>query len=456
MKKKTSFQGNRSGMTLVVVMVMTLLCAAAASSVLYTVGARMQRAQKQVDFEKAFYIAEAGLERVAAVITTGNEVEQPYRGNIGGGSYEAKPVGRRLFGNEKEIVIKSVGRYNGTECRVAMYGVRGVSWARYALWYNVADPTTLVFSRGESFRGRVYSTPKMIFYNNTDKVQTHFYDKVWTHASSSDVSSGAVPVFDMGIVYNADKQQTAEVDLAELKAVATEIGRPNAFVLVGDATIVLDKKRMRVTNKNEGWINKDMAIPANGLVYAAPRAPYTESQYLPKLDKNGKVVIVNKKEVWEWRNVTITELGDISVAAPTGLDGQLTLVAENNINIIDHVVYAVNPQTTPTSDDKLGLIAKNDAIVKVGTPNNLNIYAHIFCKIGGFGVESHGDRGKQGMLNVYGGIANEIRKAVGYTDGRGYFKNYAYDVRFARDPPPHYPRQPEELEWDRWEDRWEE
>ena len=118
MKTKTSFQDNRSGMTLFVVMGMTLLCAAAVSSVLFTVGARMQRAHKQVDYEKAFYIAEAGLEYVAGIITTGNEVEQWYTNDdIGGGSFRAKPKGRRLFGNEREIVIHSEGTFRGTTCK---------------------------------------------------------------------------------------------------------------------------------------------------------------------------------------------------------------------------------------------------------------------------------------------------------------------------------------------------
>lgn len=469
MKKKNSFQDNRSGMTLMIVMVMTLLCTAAVASVLYTVGVRMQRAYKQVDFEKAFYIAEAGLEHVAAMVAGEKEMsipkekegdelkaenanyEQtfPYHEEIGdnGGEFWAKITHRRLFGNEREFIIKSIGKYNGSTCKVAMYGVRGVSWARYALWYNKADPSNLVFARGESFKGRVYSTPQMIFYNNSGD-ETVFYDRVWTAAETILKYTGANPDFKKNIVKGAEKQEIAEVDLIELRDVANELGRPKAYVFEGTTTIALNGTKMRVTNAKEGWNKKEMDIPESGLIYVKtdPKTPtYTETYYY--YDNRGK----------EKNSTRQVPNGDIFLSAPNGLDGQLTLVAEENINITDHVKYRNDPmQEGSNSDDKLGLIAKKKVTVKTRTPNNLKVYAHIFCQQGGFGVEDYSARPNQGIITVYGGIAGEIRYAVGVVGGGGYSKNYIYDERFARDPPPHYPRQPEELEWERWEDRWDE
>ena len=80
----------------------------------------------------------------------------------------------------------------------------------------------------------------------------------------------------------------------------------------------------------------------------------------------------------------------------------------------------------------------------------MDIYAHIFCRDGGFGVYGYNTDSHRGDLNVYGGIANLIRNAVGQGSS-GYWKNYIYDPRFARDPPPYYPRLTDVLTWDGWE-----
>jgi len=81
----------------------------------------------------------------------------------------------------------------------------------------------------------------------------------------------------------------------------------------------------------------------------------------------------------------------------------------------------------------------------------LNVYAHIICQNGGFGVINYDTGSARGTLNVYGGIVNQVRNAVGQTSGTGYLKNYIYDARFARNPPPNYPVLTDELEWRRWD-----
>jgi hypothetical protein len=42
----------------------------------------------------------------------------------------------------------------------------------------------------------------------------------------------------------------------------------------------------------------------------------------------------------------------------------------------------------------------------------------------------------QKTLNVYGGIAQSTRGAIGTTGGAGFLKNYIYDTRFSASPPP--------------------
>ena len=177
-----------------------------------------------------------------------------------------------------------------------------------------------------------------------------------------------------------------------------------------------------ITNSRKNWNKKAVTIPANGMVYV-------------KTVTSG----------------TAPRAGDIKVSAPNGLGSRLTLVADNDIKIVDHVRYKVNPKTTPSSTDALGLIAKRSVVVQTVAPDDLDIYAHIICQNGGFGVDQHDEGDSRGSLNVFGGIVNKVRNAVGIVGGAGYAKNYAFDTRFSKNPPPNYPVVIDELEWLEWE-----
>ena len=434
MKAKTISSEGRSGMTMLVVMMMTLLCSAALSSVLFCVGTRVQRAYKQVDLEQAFYIAEAGMERAAAFVGAGNETDTTLTGNLGGGNYVATVTCTPLSGGEIGIEVVSTGTVNGIARTVTVRGLRRVSWARYALWYD-REAITLVILAGDAFNGWFYSKPLLRFSNqNLSRTgKAHFYDKVWTVPSYIQYDSGAYPILDKGLVTSAEVQSISSVSFDDMKAAA--YASPGGMVLDGDATIELAGTTMKVTNGSNGWDEHVVTIPTNGLVYARA-ATYTKTYY----DSRGRK-----------QTVSVTEPGNITVSGPTGMNGQMTLVAEKDINIVDHIKYASNPETNPHSDDKLGLMAKRNVVVKPTAPNNLNVYAHIFCQDGGFGVENYNTGASRGTLKVYGGIANLIRNPVSTTTPTGYFKNYIYDTRFVQNPPPYYPRLPDLLQWAGWE-----
>ena len=69
-------------------------------------------------------------------------------------------------------------------------------------------------------------------------------------------------------------------------------------------------------------------------------------------------------------------------------------------------------------------------------------------------MENYSTRSPSGYLNVYGGIVQNYRGAVGTFSGTtlasGFMKNYTYDGRFADDPPPQYPPLSDEFTWDAW------
>ena len=425
MNETPRVMGNRNGAALIVVMGLAMLGTMAASSVIFCVGSRVRQAHKQVDLEQAFYIAEAGAERAASRVAAGDESSGTLTGNLGSGSY-VTVINSVAGAGETQIDVTSVGTVDGVSHTVIMHGVRRVSWARYALWYD-SEASKLWIVPGERFDGRVYSKPQFHFHNQdlATKGQVHFYDRAWTVPATIERASSAVdPIFDMGLITSAQVESMASVDFSALLANAGAGG----LVLEGTTTIVLDNQTMTITNLRKAWSNKAVAIPANGTVYV-------------------KTVTTGD---------TNTKTGNITVSAPNGLGSRLTLISDNDINIVGHVRYKKNPNPAvtpnyPDSTDALGLIAKRSVVVQTAAPNNCEIYAHIMCQTGGFGVYNYNSGASRGVLTVYGGIVNKVRNAVGIVNGSGYTKNYIFDKRFAKNPPPNYPVLTDELEWTVWE-----
>jgi hypothetical protein len=404
---------------MIVVMGMTLLGTLAAGSIISSVLSRLNQGDKQVCLEQAFYIASAGAERAATFVAAGNDTSTTLNGTLGAGSYVSAIVATPGAGGEYNIDVTSVGTVKGVSRTVTMQGLRRVSWARYALWYD-SEAVTLWMGAGEHFGGRVYAKPQLRF-NNKDlatKGQTHFSDQTWSGKSSIVKDPGTDPIFEKGLTLNATLETMASVDFPSLLTAATSAG----LVLEGPTTMELDGTTMKITNTRKGWANKVVAIPANGTVYVKTATSGAD-----------------------------TKTGDINVSGPLGLGSRLTLVSDHNINIVNHVRYKTNPQTDPTSTDALGLIAKHDVVVQSAAPSNLDIYAHIICQTGGFGVLNYTTGSPKGNLNVYGGIVNFIRNPVGQIGVSGYSKNYIFDVRFTTTPPPNYPTVTDELEWTGWD-----
>ncbi len=429
----------REGATLFVVMMLMFLCTMAVASVMFSVSAQMQRAAKQVQLEQAFYLAEAGAERASAWVGLGNEADETFTGNLGAGSYAATVSVAPLAGGEIGITVAATGTVGSVSRAIVMRGLRRVSWARFALWYD-REALSLVMVPGEVFRGRVYSKPQLRFHHSGLAMHgpVQFYDRVWSVPTTIQVNTGADPVFHMGITLGAAEESMASVDLDALRATALTSGQ--GIVLDGNATIELDGTNMRVTNVAGGYDNDLVPLPADGIVYA--RA-HTYTVTTPR---------------YNWRGVqtgttttTVNEPGTINISGPSGLSGGLTIVSEDDINVIGHVRYADNPEVNPASTDRLGLIAKKNVVVQTSAPNNVEIYAHILCREGGFGVASYNTGSSRGILKVYGGIANLIRNAVGTTSPTGYLKNYIFDNRLNQNPPPYYPRLTNQLEWQGWE-----
>jgi hypothetical protein len=174
--------------------------------------------------------------------------------------------------------------------------------------------------------------------------------------------------------------------------------------------------------------------------------------------------------------------GVISVTGTVGMSGVLrgkvTLYATGNIVILDDQRYATDPSVSNPSlvnscPDMLGIISANNIVVAdnaLNTPPDVasggaapapyknvddmqDVYIHgVMMAINtSFGVQDYdqgpsaalgcqgvGNNGR-GCLNLYGGLIQERRGAVGLLSGQGFIKRYTYDRCAVSSPPPYFP-----------------
>ncbi len=127
------------------------------------------------------------------------------------------------------------------------------------------------------------------------------------------------------------------------------------------------------------------------------------------------------------------------------LNGQVTIGTTKNIYITDDLVYSNDPRINPESDDLLGLVAYQNVIIKdnAATRDGISIQATILARDGSFKAE-YIEFHPTATLNLYGGIVQEIRGAVGRLGSppKGYEKLYQYDKRMEYEYPPFYPIAP--------------
>jgi hypothetical protein len=147
--------------------------------------------------------------------------------------------------------------------------------------------------------------------------------------------------------------------------------------------------------------------------------------------------------------------GDVFVSGT--LRGQLTIAAEHDIQVVNHLRY----QNGLNGTDLLGLIANNYVKIfhpvdddgdnlnrKSGSPGggstfqNPDVYAAMLSLQHSFIVPRYQDGNPLGELNVRGAIAQRYRGPVGTFSGStinsGYEKDYVYDTRLRYLSPPHF------------------
>jgi len=324
-------------------------------------------------------------------------------------------------GLQVDHTITSVGTVAGSSRTVNLDSARRLSWAQYALWSN--NNRDIYFKDNEEFDGAVHANTALYFSGDPE------FNGLVTSASSWYGGSIKDVVFNKGFNLGVPAESLASVDFTDLESKAD-------LVLHGTTTIMLNGTNMVASNARKGWNNTIVPIPVSGLVYIKSVSDHSASRY-----------------------------GDLSINGE--LKGRVTFVTERDIKITDNLTYNSDPKVNSKSKDALGLISNRDVVVTTGAPDDLEIYAHIlatgnltsYSSDGSFGVAKYNYGSPRGTLTVHGGIAQDYRGPVGTFNiktgktSTGFEKNYTYDTRFAKNPPPHYPPLDNRLHPGVWRDR---
>lgn len=155
------------------------------------------------------------------------------------------------------------------------------------------------------------------------------------------------------------------------------------------------------------------------------------------------------------------------VAVSGTVRGKVTLVATDDIFIVDDLKYATAPGSAACADaDILGLFGGSDVVVAdntINTPQQVHssqwytlddtkdeYIQAVVLALNTFRVQNFDDSPSQaeacetrpwgrGCLYLTGGIIQRTRGGVGTSGGTGYLKRYAYDVCAYQSPPPYFP-----------------
>ncbi|MFA3784056.1 hypothetical protein ABRY23_13430 [Melioribacteraceae bacterium 4301-Me] len=119
--------------------------------------------------------------------------------------------------------------------------------------------------------------------------------------------------------------------------------------------------------------------------------------------------------------------------------------SKGKVFLDDDVVYNTDPRTNPSSTDLFGIVTQNEVLISDNLVNRtgIKIDASIYSEQAGFGAENYDTRVGGGFIDLYGGIQQKVRKAVGTFDNygvvTGFNKRYRYDERLRIASPPYFP-----------------
>ncbi|MBN2161380.1 MAG: hypothetical protein JXR25_00335 [Pontiellaceae bacterium] len=482
---------NRDGgallMVLMVLMVMSILglglMAQGSSDAVETV--------RDLSRAEAFWMAEAGLNELKAIITLEENRRPLDRYDL---VNEDAPVLSRTFEGvgSYEVYVREATAEQGDEGM--HYAVEVIGRSK-----SGADPVRLTSAlRLPTISEDVYTSNDegSIWFSNSDKIygpmRTNgrlnidgtptFYGYVRTSASTVnyDSDSGRLGtyidprVFTAGLEFGAPESDFNPdlIDEMEEKSGMAPIESDCDISFISDSRYVVSEQ-VATTAYRDVTVIVDYEFQEE-TYYDRRGRPRTRWVLVPIYDTREEAYTV-------WTTVSSTNYidsigtpdiddniiyvtGDVTVHGEVG--GRVSVVSEGKITIIDDIIYSStisNPDHTewaddyePDSDETLGLYAKEMVQIDQINPwDDINVHASIFVTeqdVGdsfsrGFCVNGTDASTRLGepTINLYGSIMQYQRGGVGYLGGYGYVKRYCHDERFRLAPPPGSPYAPPEF-----------
>ncbi len=377
-----------------------------------------------VDGSRAFYLAEAGLERARTWLEQLAQTDPPtcpeegsfVDQTLGGGRYDVrvdKLGGSSPWSTAYEIV--STGDVDGVVRQIRAV-IEHETFAQYLYFADRMDD--IWFITGDSLDGRLHANGHIRMSGSP-----WFGMKVTSSKDHFILWQDSEPVFEAGYELGVD-----------------EIPLPVTQELV---------ESLASSAASEG-------------LYAGP-LPGRRAKYEVVLGRNGALGTLSYRAYrkvggsyhWtDWTTVDVSSFNGVAwfdepIRIRGVLDGQLTVGSSGDIYITDDVLYedSVPGQgPIPGCDDVLGMVSAKNIIVAATGANmhDCEIHAHMMALDKSFTVEMYDQGPPRGDLIIWGGFAQKKQGAVGkFKHGggivHGYQKNYHYDRNLLSNSPPGYP-----------------
>ncbi len=404
------------------------------------VASGVSSANRTANLKKAYYIADAGLvdayERITQsginTISTTN-VYIPSAGTDNG----VYPVGTATGNYTVSVTYSNVPRTNYTITSTGTYGnvsktlqlkIIGAAISKYAYWSQTeinpifGGPLWWVGEPGLEMltTGPVQTNGALNIFGNP------IFNGPVTEGGASPnyypgVASNPSIIFTQGLTNNAPLVNLPPLQtLNAIQAVASD---GSGLVLTGASTVIFNPTgTITVTgtvknskgNVTATYKNTTMSAPANGVIYVQSNTG--------KQDGNATVQGTVK--------------------------GQLTVAADQNINVSGSVAYNSDPRTNPSSTDMVGLVAnKNITVIEASAPTQLEMSGVLVALQGSFQVDQwwvYRGNSSTAVMDQFGSLINYVCGATGEMNMAGtllggWNQIQAYDNRLANMAPPGFP-----------------
>ncbi len=374
-----------------------------------------------MEASKAVWLAQAGVERAVLWLREQDpppDATDPFvlfqNDSLGDGTYsvEISP----LSGNSSHYIKKYDIRASGNEgalSKVVQVRVKSATFAKYG-YLSGTEGQYFWFVTGEIFEGPVHSNDQINISGSPV-----FEGEVTSSASSFGKDSNYNPTFSRGY----------RLGVPQIVFPTTQTVLDNYYTENSSAPLKIDASNDK---------HADLEFMAGGDVkYSVWHLSSGITIYDVK-DADVKLTDTNGLIYVE---------GDATVKGI--VKGQVTLIATEDITIVDDIKYSkVEPDAKPTADcvDLLGIVAGGNIVIADNAANDkdVRIDGALLALGTSLKVENYDSGPPRGELTIYGSLCQVARGPVGTirSDGTttGYDKDYHYDARFLNGAPPYFPR----------------